>query len=200
MRKILIARQAVPLVIVTALLGGWGGGDREAVGDNTARRPPAPRVNPVQQKQSPETIRLMNARPSVVNVANVVEWSLTLNGVSFEGNEHRFPAMGTVHVLGHLKAKDGVIRPRTVPEFRIVLRPKGEATGKEWSALGARNAHLEVKAAIIDGKVDATADLNPDYMVPGEYEARLYFRTLDYLHAEFTADLIATSHVSIFQN
>lgn len=152
------------------------------------------------RKPPPERAVLERTRPAKLNLHNVREWSLEINGIPFEGHNHTLLRGGNVHMHGHLEAAPGVLRPRTVPQFILALRPVGEATDRDWIAVGSRDFHLEFIGTIIRGKVDKQMPVWPDFFPPGDYEARLFFRLWDYVQGKTSVDLISTSRVTIAEN
>jgi hypothetical protein len=156
------------------------------------------------QKPMPEAQRLANSRPAEINLERVKDWSLSVNGVPFERSHHKLVAGQNVPLIGHLNAKEGAIRPSTIPELRIAFRPAGKATSKDWSIPGGKKLrpeyYWEIWAPIIQGKVVHDPLLRPEHFAPGEYEARLYFRVFDWHLGKSTADLLATSTITISAN
>jgi hypothetical protein len=149
------------------------------------------------QKKLPEPIRRMNSRPAGINREKVVEWSLSVNGVPFEGQHHTLKRGAEVAIMGKLKPKENAVPLDTYPGMSIVLRPIDEPADKDWTAHGLPNAKMELEAPILGGKINGTPPLNAEYVPPGEYNARLYFRIVDPGRGKSTADMLATATVTV---
>lgn len=149
------------------------------------------------QKKLPEPIRRMNARPAGINREKVVDWSLSVNGMPFEGQHHTLKRGAEVTMLGMLKPKENAIPLDTYASMSIVLQPVDEPADKDWTAHGLPNAKMELEAATLSGKINGTTLLNETYVPPGEYQPRLYFRIVDLGRGKSTADLLATATVTV---
>jgi hypothetical protein len=139
-------------------------------------------------------------RPAKIDRSKLTEWQLTLNDVPFEGHDHHFKSNEVVRLAGFVKPVPGAIPPSTSPKLTVSLRPAGKFTDQDWIADSGWWARLEMDANIVyNSRVqkDDSVQLVPERFPPGHYDARLYFRILDNRLGKSSADLIATSKVSI---
>lgn len=150
-------------------------------------------------EQVPEHLKKASVRPKEVNMDRVVDWSLKLNGNSFEGNIHVLKLDKKVEMVGHATPIEGSIPLGTNPDFVVSLRPKGEEEDQAWSALGVRNFHLEFKSPVIQGKAESSRKIKSEWFEAGDYDARLYYVIVDDMGGQTTVDLLATSTVSIVE-
>ena len=106
-----------------------------------------------------------------------------------------------VKLVGHVAVIPDVFPKRSFLQLKVVLRPVEEDKKKDWDAVGAQNIALELESFISpDGKIDDLDTLDSEFFKPGEYNARLYFSVWDTMKGTSTADLLATSKVTIVES
>ena len=154
-------------------------------------------------KPVPEHLHSALARPAQKDetalAKKLTEWSLSLNGVPFEGNHHTLRIDDRVAMTGHAKLIKESLPSMVLPQLLVTLRPLDFDEDAAWDGTGKSKNDREFGGVIIHDQVDRKPKLDGRYFEPGEYNARLYYFIQDPVGENSSAELLAKATVTIVE-
>lgn len=152
------------------------------------------------QKEIPEEFARSRIREAAANPQsqNIIKsWSLSINSIPFE-NQPKLILDEKIPMTGHVEVNPGTVPQKLLMQLTITLRPVGEATHDDWTSESVRDINLEFSAFLPpSGEIESSTLLRSRHFECGEYDARLYFHTMDTMRGTAKFELLSTSKITI---